>query len=295
MQDTAIVDSYLAQLKVERGLSVHTVEGYAAHLLEWLQHLNEESATVLEADLPLTAAFMLRLARRGLSARSQARALSALRGFHRFLVEEKLRADDPTELLDRPRLARRLPEVLSADEVLRLLAAPNTERKTHVRDRAMLHLMYAAGLRVSELTSLEVGAVELEGGYLRAFGKGKKQRLVPIGAAARRHTEAYLKKVRGTWVRGPVRELFLTSRGGAMTRQAFWKNVKRYAGVAGIRKNVSPHKLRHSFATHLLMGGADLRVEQAMLGHADIGTTQIYTHVAAERLHETLKRHHPRG
>lgn len=290
-----LLDAYLIHLKVERGLSPHTLEGYAHNLREWLLHLEETEIEFSHADLPAAAAYMLRLSRREVGARSQARALSAIRGFHRWMVDEKHRPDDPTELLDRPKLGRRLPQVLSPSEVVRILGAPSSDKKTHVRDRAMLHTMYAAGLRVSELVLLDLNDLHLEAGFLRAFGKGQKQRIVPLGEAAKEHLHLYLSEVRPGWAKPASRHTFLTSRGGPMTRQAFWKNIKRYAQMAGITKDVSPHKLRHSFATHLLIGGADLRAVQAMLGHADISTTQIYTHVASERLHDTVHKHHPRG
>ena len=294
------LDAYLVHLKIERGLSPRTLEAYATDLRAWITFLHQEQIPLEEADLPAAAGHLLSLSRQGISARSQARALSALRGFHRFLVEERMRIDDPTELMDRPKLGRRLPSVLSPREVLRLLAAPASSRATHVRDRAMLHTMYAAGLRVSELVDLPLNELNLESGYVRAFGKGRKQRIVPLGEVAQEHLRVYLQKVRPKWVgraknAAQKEAVFLTSRGAAMTRQAFWKNIKRYARIADIDKNVSPHKLRHSFATHLLIGGADLRAVQAMLGHADIGTTQIYTHVASDQLHDTLERHHPRG
>ena len=294
MNADLLVDGYLDHLKVERALSVHTLDGYSRDLRRWLEFLGED---IEDADLATVSAYLLSLGRSGLSARSQARALSALRGFHKWLVVERHLAKDPTELVDRPKLGRKLPQVLSREEILRLLDAPAGDKPIRVRDRAMLQTMYAAGLRVSELVNLDLNSLHLEAGFVRAFGKGRKQRIVPLGEVAGDAITGYLEAVRPRWAAksSGARHVFLTSRGGPMTRQAFWKNVKKYARAAGITKTVSPHKLRHSFATHLLLGGADLRAVQAMLGHADIATTQVYTHIGTERLHETLEKHHPRG
>ncbi|MBO6938070.1 MAG: site-specific tyrosine recombinase XerD [Deltaproteobacteria bacterium] len=289
------VDAFLAHLRVEKGHSPHTMEGYARDLGRWRAYLDEESVGLDQAELMHVAGFLVHLAREGLSARSQARALSALRGLHGWLVRERLAPADPTELVDRPKLAKRLPKVLTVDEVKRLLSAPRGDKKNRIRDRAMLHTMYAAGLRVSELVGLDLNDLNLEAGFLSAFGKGRKRRIVPIGEVAKKHLGRYLGEVRPQWSKPGSRAVFLTSRGGPLTRQAFWKNVKKYAAEAGITKTVYPHELRHSFATHLLIGGADLRVVQTLLGHADIATTQIYTHVTGERLHDLMERHHPRG
>jgi integrase/recombinase XerD len=221
--------------------------------------------------------------------------LSAIRGFFRFLVQEDRHNGDPTELLEGPRLLRKLPDVLNRDEILRLLQAPAGDKPNRVRDRAMLHTMYAAGLRVSELVELDLGDVNLAEGFLSAFGKGKKRRIVPIGEHARVAIAQYLAEVRPKWARPASRACFVTARGKSMTRQGFWSIVKKYARAAGITKQISPHKLRHSFATHLLEGGADLRSVQTMLGHVDISTTQIYTHVSGEHLRKMHERYHPRG
>lgn len=289
------VDTYLDHLKVERGLSRNTLEAYSKDLSRWLGFLEDERRSLDDADGTMVVAFLVRLAGEGLSARSQARYLSALRGLYKHLVRERYLREDPTALVDRPRLGRRLPSVLSRAEVVRLLAAPAGDGPREVRDRAMLHTMYAAGLRVSELVNLELNALNLETGFVVPHGKGDKRRVVPIGDFAKEALLTYLLEVRSGWAKPGSRPVFLTHHGRAMTRQGFWKNVKRYAAAAGIVKNVSPHKLRHSFATHLLIGGADLRAVQTMLGHADIATTQVYTHVTGERLHEVHERHHPRG
>ncbi len=290
-----LLDTYLDHLKVERGLSPRTVEAYAKDLARYVAFLDDRQRSLDEADPAFIAEFLLSLSAGGLSARSQARYLSALRGWHRHLVAERILDDDPTALVDRPKLGRRLPQVLTLEEIRRLLDAPAGDAPEQLRDRAMLHLMYAAGLRVSELVGLELADVNLEAGFVSAFGKGRKRRVVPIGRSAQALVRRYLDEVRSRWTTPGERKVFLTRRRAPMSRQGFWKNVKRYAAAAGITKNVSPHKLRHSFATHLLAGGADLRAVQAMLGHADIATTEIYTHVTNERLREAHARHHPRG
>lgn len=297
------VDLYLDHLRVERGLSGNTIEAYAHDLRRYIAFLEDASLRLEQVDAGAIAAFLLQLARpqgdeTPLSARSQARILSALRGFHRFLVAERHLEGDPTELVSRPKLSQRLPGVLTPEEVLRLLDMPDPTTPNGLRDRAMLQTMYAAGLRVSELVGLDLNDLHLEGGFLAAYGKGNKRRIVPLGEVALLAIDDYLELVRGRFALKAApgeRHVFLTNRGRSMTRQGFWKNVKRYAKAAGITKAVSPHKLRHSFATHLLRGGADLRAVQSMLGHADITTTQIYTHVAADRLAEVVATHHPRG
>lgn len=289
------LDDYIQHLRVERGLSKHTVEAYARDLVRFGVRLAEEKASLDEVDEARVAGYLVTLSHDGLSARTQARALSAIRGFFRFLVQERRQQCDPTELLEGPRLLRKLPDVLNRDEVLRLLDAPTGSKPNRIRDRAMLHMMYAAGLRVSELTELDLGDVNLEEGFLSTLGKGNKRRIVPIGSHARAATVEYLTKVRPKWARPASRACFVTSRGKSMTRQSFWSLVKKYARVAGITKPISPHKLRHSFATHLLAGGADLRSVQTMLGHVDISTTQIYTHVSGDHLRKMHERYHPRG
>ena len=289
------VDAYLDHLRVERGLAPNTIEAYAKDLARWLGWLEGEGKRLEDADATAVAGFLYALSRHGLSARSHARTLSALRGLHRHLVRERHLPDDPTALVDRPKLGKRLPAVLTEEEVLRLLAAPAGSKPRSIRDRAMLHVMYAAGLRVSELVGLDLNDLNLEVGFLVAHGKGDKRRIVPLGAPAQAALRRYLAEVRPGWAKPSSRAVFLTGRGKGMTRQGFWKLVKKYAAAAGITKNVSPHKLRHSFATHLLNGGADLRAVQSMLGHADIATTQVYTHVTGDRLRDVHERHHPRG
>lgn len=289
------LDDYIQHLSVERGLSTHTVDAYAHDLARFVSWLDDVGAPLDQVDEPRVAAHLVMLSQAGLSARTQARALSSIRGFFRFLVREGRQPLDPTELLEGPSLMRKLPDLLNRDEVVRLLNAPSGTKPNRIRDRAMLHTMYAAGLRVTELTELDLGDVNLEDGFISALGKGNKRRIVPLGAHARAAIAEYLSAVRPKWARPASRACFLTARGKAMTRQGFWKLIKRYAIDAGITKPISPHKLRHSFATHLLDGGADLRSVQTMLGHADISTTQIYTHVSGDHLRKMHERYHPRG
>ncbi len=289
------LDGYIQHLRVERGLSRHTVSAYARDLGGFGAWLIDRQCDDLNVAEGLLTGYLVSLSQRGLSARSQARALSALRGFFRFLMQEGRTTQDPTELLEGPRLIRKLPAVLSPEEVERLLAAPMGDKPNRVRDRAMLQTMYAAGLRVTELVDLDLGDVNLDEGFLSALGKGAKRRIVPIGHHARAAVTDYLAEVRPAWAHPSSRACFVTARGHAMTRQGFWRIVKKYAKAAGITKPISPHKLRHSFATHLLMGGADLRSVQTMLGHADISTTEIYTHVSSDHLRNAHSRFHPRG
>lgn len=291
------LDLFVAYLRAERGLAARTVEAYARDLAEYLVGLEREGIHTPEA---VTGAQVRRhldaLAGRSLSARSRARHLATLRVFHRFLVAERHAAADPTVHLETPRMARRLPVVLGMDEVEALLAAPSAEGPGALRDRAMLALLYATGLRVSELVSLPVEALRIDAGFLVARGKGSKERVVPVGSRALEAVRAYLALGRPVLLHGrTARALFVTPRGRGFTRQGFWKLIRRYARAAGIRKAVSPHKLRHSFATHLVERGADLRSVQAMLGHADLATTQIYTHVDATRLRGIYDRAHPRS
>lgn len=289
------IDAYLDHLRVERALGPRTLEAYAGDLARFVTLLESADSSAEAADTRALHAVLVKLSEAGLSARSQARFLSSLRGFYRYLVQERLLQKSPLELIDAPKRSRKLPSLLTRQEIERLLEAPDRAEPRGIRDSAMLHTMYAAGLRVSEVVELGLGDVDLRAGYVAAFGKGRKRRLVPMGEPARDAIAAYLAQVRGLWARAKESRLFVTQRGGGMTRQAFWKLLKRYGRVAGIAKNLTPHMLRHSFATHLLQGGADLRVVQTLLGHADIGTTQIYTHVTADHLRDMHKRYHPRG
>ncbi len=291
-----LLDEYLMHLKVERGLGAATVQAYATDLARFARHLATEGAEATSADGAAISGFLYSLSKAGLSARSQARYLSSLRGLYKWMLAERHVARDPTELVDGPRLARKLPVVLSKREVLALLAAPDADESAlGIRDAAMLHTMYAAGLRVSELVRLELGDLNLETGFVQAFGKGRKRRIVPLGAPARRRIERWRDEVRGRWAPSSSRFAFVTERGEPMTRQNFFARVRSWAVAAGIGRPISPHKLRHSFATHLLLGGADLRAVQTMLGHSDITTTQVYTHVTGDHLGKMHERYHPRG
>ncbi|HYH94477.1 site-specific tyrosine recombinase XerD [Hyalangium sp.] len=292
-----LLDAFIAFIRAERGLSGKTVDAYAADLTVYFEDLRArgiaEVARVTEGDV---VEHLRRLAQRGLSRRSQARHLAAVRVFHRFLIAEKWAEKDPTEDMDTPRFERKLPSFLTLEEVEQLLAAPDERHPAGIRDKAMLELLYATGLRVSELCGLGINDVQLGAGWLVARGKGSKERVVPVGSVAVEKVQAYLAGTRQQLLKQRAsRALFVTPRGGAFTRQGFWKLIKRYALKAGIRKPLSPHKLRHSFATHLVERGADLKAVQQMLGHADLATTQIYTHVNSARLRAVYDQHHPRS
>ena len=287
------LDRYLAHLRVERGLLPATLESYARDLREYLDWLGGRGLSSLgEVTEPLILQHLAALQVRGLSRASQARHLAALRGLHKFANAEGLSPGDPSEAIEATRGQRPLPSFLSVDEVDRLLAAPEPATAQGVRDRAMLEVLYASGLRVSELVALPLSAIDPQTGVVRVRGKGGKERIVPVGERARTALEAYFagprQKLLGIRRSG---DLFVTPRGTGMTRQGFWKLISRYARAAGIAQRVYPHTLRHSFATHLLERGADLRAVQAMLGHADIATTQIYTHVDRARLKAVIAKH----
>ena len=298
-----LLDRYLTGLIAERGLSANTVEGYRrdlAKLQAFLQGQGRDNAASLaRTEVPRLLEF---LRSQNLAPPSVARCLAACRGLYRFLLGEGLVRHDPFLNITVPRTSRRLPKALAFADVQRLLDAPSrreTRKGRHpeaLRDDAMLEVLYATGLRVSELVKLDLDAVNLPVGFLRATGKGSKQRVVPLGAVAVRKLRRYLEGGRPQLLKTRTsNRLFVTRSGGGMTRQGFWKILRRYARVAGIQRPISPHMLRHSFATHLLERGADLRAVQMLLGHANISTTQIYTHVERERLKQLHKRHHPRG
>jgi len=291
------LDLYLAHLRVEKGLAENSVEGYGRDVRAYLASLGKMGLTSWgKVGRSEVRAHLASLVRAGLSPRSQARALSAIRGLHRLLLGERITEVDPTDEVDSPRSARQLPGLLSREEIERLLAAPDPRSPAGRRDRAMLELLYATGLRVSELISLQLNDVDLEARVLIARGKGNKERLVPVGAPAVESVKAYLSTAREALLKGRrTKDLFVTPRGRRLTRQGFAKLLRRWARGAGIRRAISPHKLRHSFATHLLEGGADLRAVQAMLGHADVTTTQIYTHVDRSHVKRLHERFHPRA
>jgi integrase/recombinase XerD len=291
-----VLDLFLTHLRVEKGLAPNSVDAYGRDLRRYLDDLAGQGIQRL-ADVRREhlQAHLEHLLAQGISGRSQARALSAIRALHRLQAGGDSSAD-PSEDIASPRPGRRLPQPLGRAEVERLLAAPDPRTPAGRRDRAMLELLYATGLRVSELVSLGVNDVQLETRMLLARGKGSKERIVPLGAPAAEALRHYLRTAREAMLRGRrTRDLFVTPRGARMTRQGFWKLIDRYARAAGITRRISPHKLRHSFATHLLEGGADLRAVQAMLGHADISTTQIYTHVERGHVKRLYDRHHPRA
>ena len=292
-----LLDAYLNHLRVERGLSRNTLEAYSRDLTEFIQWvaqtLGQPLRDVRAEDLRF---YFLGKKQGGMSARSVRRKASSLRGLFRFLQKEGYMQENPTELLEVPRLGSPLPKNLTLDEVERLLAQPDPAEPLGVRNQAMLELLYATGLRVSELLALRLQDINLEVGYVVAYGKGKKERLVPVGEVALEKIKEYLSTARprlAKAVRTP--HVFLNRSGRRLSRQGFWKLLHRYALQAGITSSVTPHVLRHSFATHLLERGADLRSVQLMLGHASISTTQIYTHLNRERLKEIYQRHHPRA
>jgi integrase/recombinase XerD len=291
------IDQFLNYLLVEKGLSKKTLEAYSRDIIKYRNFLAEKKIVApSEEDTPLILKHLILLRKSGLGARSRARHLVALRGFYRFLVQEKVLGHDPASLIDLPKTSLKLPHVLSVQEITHLLAAPDPQKPAGLRDAAMLELLYAAGLRVSELITLKLQDINLEAGFVRIFGKGSKERIVPIGLHAKDKIDLYLKTARAMLLKQiPSPYLFVARAGKPMTRQGFWKLLRRYARQAGFKKKITPHSLRHSFASHLLEGGADLRAVQIMLGHVDISTTQIYTHVTREHLRALHKRYHPRG
>lgn len=293
----ALLAEFLTMLTVERGVADNTLAAYSRDLRRYLAFLEGEKLTSpAEVSLSHLQDFLGRLRDSGLSPRSVARTMSALRTFHRFLAAQGYVQSDPTSLLRTPRLPRTLPSVLSGDEVERLLETPDLSQARGLRDKAMLELLYATGLRVSELLSLTLSALDPTVGFVRCLGKGGKERVVPVGSSALTWIREYLTRGRPSLTAQRDSPLIFPGRGGRrLTRQAFWKSIRSYAGKAGIPKRITPHTLRHSFATHLLEHGADLRSVQLMLGHADISTTQIYTHVSRARLKEIHERFHPRS
>jgi integrase/recombinase XerD len=290
------IDLYLTHLKLERGLSRNTLSAYGSDLAFFRRFLDGKTDDATAVESRHVLAFLVEMQKVPVGVRTQARRLVALRGLFKHLRANNNISVDPTAEIHPPRLGRKLPEVLSLDEVERLLEAPDAKSARGARDLAMLATLYATGLRVSELVSLKLADVNLDSGFVLTVGKGSKQRVVPLGAAARERVRDYLKEARPQFDRNRnAVALFLTHYGKQMTRQGFWKLLRGYALAIGIAKAISPHKLRHSFATHLLERGAELRAVQAMLGHADIGTTQIYTHLSSRRLADVFRKHHPRA
>ncbi|MFU9135529.1 site-specific tyrosine recombinase XerD [Erwinia tasmaniensis] len=297
MQDSDLIEQFLDALWIERNLAENTVASYRldlTSLVGWAAHHNTQLLRVDAADLQQ---FLAERLEGGYKASSSARLLSAMRRLFQYLYREKLREDDPSALLSSPKLPQRLPKDLSEAQIDRLLQAPSVEQPIELRDKAMLELLYATGLRVTELVSLTLNNVSLRQGVVRVIGKGDKERLVPLGEEAVHWLEQYIEYGRPWLLNGQTLDvLFPSNRAQQMTRQTFWHRIKHYATLAGIDSNkLSPHVLRHAFATHLLNHGADLRVVQMLLGHSDLSTTQIYTHVATERLRQLHQQHHPRA
>jgi len=295
-EDEALIDGFIDRLWMERGLSRNTLTAYRSDLTGLTRWLAERGSDLTTTRREQLQSYLAERVANHSSPRTTARLLSSLRRLFRYMCREGMRGDDPSALIESPKLGRSLPKSLTESDIDALINAPDLQRPLGIRDRAMLELMYASGLRVSEIVSLQLGQLSLQRGLVRLTGKGSKERLVPLGEEAIERLEQYLSGARADLLKGKRSEaLFVTTRGGAMTRQAFWYLIKRYAGKAGIKTALSPHMLRHSFATHLLNHGADLRVVQMLLGHSDLSTTQIYTHVAQERLKQLHQQHHPRG
>jgi integrase/recombinase XerD len=292
-----LVNQFLDYLCLERGLRDNTREAYAYDLRRFTDYLSYKNIKALNAvTRNHILSFLLDEKKRGLGSNSIARELVTLKVFFRYLVQENLLPGNVTETMDSPRLWKILPDTLTYKETERLLEAPDLKKPLGIRDKALLETLYAGGLRVSELASLRVEDLHFDAGYIRCMGKGRKERIVPLSKTAESHIKRYLSEVRpGLLKDRTIHELFLTNRGTAFSRKTLWQLVKKYARIAGISKNVHPHTLRHSFATHLLANNAPLRVIQEMLGHADIGTTQIYTHVDSSRLKGIHSQFHPRA
>lgn len=299
-EDTALIDRYIDAVWLERGLSKHSLDAYARDLRLLAMHLQQHAKRLLTAEHADLVGYLSVLAMARRSPRSQARLISSVRGFYRYCLREGLLKSDPALRLEPPKLGRPLPATLSESQVSRLLAEPKDDSLIEQRDKAMLELLYASGLRVSELVNLEMPAINLRQGVVRVLGKGGKERLVPLGDQAADCLHHYFTHARpglleGAGVDKACAIVFPSRRGQVMTRQAFWYRIKHYADRINLSVNLSPHGLRHAFATHLLNHGADLRVVQVLLGHSDLSTTQIYTHVARHRLQELHAKHHPRA
>ncbi|MEJ6515717.1 MAG: site-specific tyrosine recombinase XerD [Pseudomonadales bacterium] len=297
MSSQNLIDKYIDSLWLEKGLSQNTLDSYQRDLkalTKWLDESNRSLQSVRREDL---LKYLADRMGSGIKARSTARALSCLRSFYRYLLREKVIKVDPTLRIDNPKLGRPLPDSLTESDVERLLAAPDLTTPIGIRDRAMLEVLYACGLRVTELVSLRLTDMNLRQGVLRVMGKGSKERLVPLGEEAISWLQQFIQDSRDELLKKNLSEdvVFPSNQGKMMTRQTFWHRIKIHAQDAGIKKKLSPHTLRHAFATHLVNHGADLRVVQLLLGHSDLSTTQIYTHIAQQRMKELHAEHHPRG
>ncbi|MBF0144378.1 MAG: site-specific tyrosine recombinase XerD [Magnetococcales bacterium] len=296
MTDAILIRRFLDDLLVENGLARNTLDAYRRDLEGLSEYLGKRLSSLVTAARTDLLAFLGEMAQRRLSSATVARKISATRRFYRHMTLLQIREDDPSRTLQTPKPHRTLPKILNEDEVGELLEAPDKDSPRGMRDAAMLELLYAAGLRVSELVGLESDSVDEAQGFVRVIGKGDKERIVPVGGEALELVGNYIRWARPLLLgKRNTKALFVTNRGKAMTRQNFWYIIRRHASSAGIEKHLSPHLLRHSFASHLLDHGADLRAVQMMLGHADISTTEVYTHVARERLKKVHETYHPRG
>jgi len=290
------LQDFLAYIVIDRGLSLNTKENYERDLRGYLLFIEKQNLNGIEMiERQHIQNYLIELYERGLNTKSVARQLSAIRTFHQYLIIEKISEKNPCDLIESPKLSRDLPEILSIDEVDRLLESFRQDKAGDIRNRAMVELLYASGLRVSELLNLKLDDLHLSMQFIKCQGKGSKERLVPIGEVATEILELYLTTSRPELMKTPTNLLFLNRFGERMTRQGFWKILKKQAQLAGITKVLSPHKLRHSFATHLIENGVDLRLVQEMLGHTDIATTQIYTHLSKEHLRDVFEQAHPRS
>ncbi|MGB9813845.1 MAG: site-specific tyrosine recombinase XerD [Thermovenabulum sp.] len=292
-----ILENFLEFLVVERGLSNNTVLSYKNDINQFINYIkNIGIKSFKEVNRANVISYLLFLQRNKRASSSILRSLAAIKSFYHFLLREKVIEEDPTYNLETPKLEKKLPRVLTVEEVEKLLSQPNDEDLWGFRDRTMLELLYATGIRVSELVSLKVENVNLEMGYLKCMGKGSKERIIPIGSVAINYLNHYIKEVREKLLKNKKSDyLFFNHQGKSLTRQGFWKIIKKYAKKANIKKEITPHTLRHSFATHLLENGADLRSVQEMLGHSDISTTQIYTHLTKTKIREVYDKTHPRA
>ena len=293
--DAILIARFLDAIWMESGLSKHSLAAYGSDLTKFAVYLRQNAVSLTDSTHQNIMDYLASRTQE-VSARTSARIISSLRRFYRYLFREEILTKDPSANIKLPKINKKLPSLLSEEQVDELLNAPDVQSHYGLRDKAMLELMYASGLRVTELISLELGQIDLQVGVIKVLGKGNKERLVPVGELAIDCIEEYLESARHDLIGVQnSSSLFLSKRGHAMSRQAFWQMIKKYALQIGIKSNVSPHTLRHAFATHLLNHGADLRTLQMLLGHADLSTTQIYTHVATMRLQEIHKQHHPRG
>lgn len=293
--DATLIQQFLNELWLVHGMSVHTQSAYGSDLRQFAEFLAEQHSSCVEASADVLESYLAFRYDKGLSARSTSRCLSSLRRFYGYLQQQKLIETSPLAAIINPKLGLSLPKTLSEADVIALLEAPDINEPIQFRDRVMLEVLYAAGLRVSELVGLTMSQVNPRAGVLRILGKGSKERLVPVGEEAAQWLQRYYAQGRPMLLSHPTDIVFPSLRGEQMTRQTFWHRIKFYAKVAHIQAELSPHTLRHAFATHLLNHGADLRVVQMLLGHSDLSTTQIYTHVAQMRLQTLHEQHHPRG